>query len=176
MLPGRESAGQAAAGLRAGVFVALAAALLASGACSSSKPASTDGGAGTGGTGAGGARAATDGGSDAAGATADANPSADAGAGTCQQIRLCAFNCTSEACVDTCRQRGSAAAQAAFDGVTSCTQGSAADGGGGCPPVSDPGYRNCLCLAQCLEDPPCAATLDPCLGNLDDSVCDVCDS
>ena len=176
MRPGRESAGPSAAALRPGTLIALAAALLASGACSSSKSGATDGAAGTGGTGAGGAPMVTDGGSDAPGATADANPSADAGAWTCQQVRLCAFSCTSEACVDTCRRRGSAAAQAAFQGVTSCTQGSAADGGGGCPPVSDPGYRNCLCLAQCLEDPPCAATLDPCLGNLDDSVCDVCDS
>jgi hypothetical protein len=158
--------------LRAGIFVALAVALLGSGACSSSKPAATDAGTGTGGAGAGGAPMVTDGGSDA---TADANP-ADAGAWTCQEVRLCAFSCTSEACVDTCRQRGSAGAQAAFQAVTSCTEGSAADGGGGCPPVSDPGYRNCLCLAQCLEDPPCAATLDPCLGNLDDSVCDACDS
>jgi hypothetical protein len=171
MRPGRESAGESAAGLRAGIFVALAAALLGSGACSSSMPGATDAGSGTGGTGAGGAPMVTDGGSDA---TADANP--DAGAWTCQQVRLCAFGCTSDACVDTCRQRGSAGAQAAFAAVTSCTQGSAADGGGGCPPVSDPGYRNCLCLAQCLEDPPCAATLDPCLGNLDDTVCDVCDS
>jgi hypothetical protein len=171
MLPGRESAGQSAAALRAGTFVALVAALLGSGACSSSKSGATDAGSGTGGTGAGGAPMVTDGGSDA---TADANP--DAGAWTCQQVRLCAFSCTSDACVATCRQRGSAGAQAAFEAVTSCTQGSAADGGGGCPPVSDPGYRNCLCLAQCLEEPPCAATLDPCLGNLDDTVCDVCDS
>jgi hypothetical protein len=170
MLPGRESAGQSAAALRARTFVVLAAALLASGACSSSKPAAQDAGSGTGGTGAGGAPMVTDGGADAAGATADA------GAWTCQQVRLCAFSCTSDACVATCRQRGSAAAQAAFEAVTSCTQGAPADGGGGCPPVSDPGYRNCLCLAQCLEDPPCAATLDPCLGNLDDTVCDVCDS
>jgi hypothetical protein len=176
MLPGRESAGVGASALRAGTFVALAAALLASGACSSGKPAAKDAGSGTGGTGAGGAPMVTDGGADAGGATADANPSADAGAWTCQQVRLCAFSCTSDACVATCRQRGSAAAQAAFEAVTSCTQGAAADGGGGCPPVSDPGYRNCLCLAQCLEDPPCAATLDPCLGNLDDTVCDVCDS
>jgi hypothetical protein len=171
MLPGRESAGQSAAGLRAGTFVALAAALLGSGACSSSSSGATDAGSGTGGTGAGGAPMVADGGSDA---TADANP--DGGAWTCQQVRLCAFSCTSDACIATCRQRGSAAAQAAFEAVTSCTQGSVADGGGGCPPVSDPGYRNCLCLAQCLEDPPCAATLDPCLGNLDDTVCDVCDS
>lgn len=174
-------AGQRGAGLRAGILFGLVAVWLAAGACSSSK-SSTDAGTGVGGTGGtsgaggiGGAPHPTDGGSDA---SADAGSSADAGASTCEQVRLCAFNCgNSASCVATCRQRGSAAAQAAFDGVTMCTQGAVDAGGGGCPPVSDPGYRNCLCLAQCLQDPPCAATLDPCLGPLlDDAVCDACDS
>jgi hypothetical protein len=180
MRPGRELGASARTGSRAEVLVALAAWLLAVGACSSSKLAATDAGPGSGGAagtgGTGGKSVSTDGGADVPGASADASPGPDAGTATCQQVRLCAFGCSSEACVDTCRQRGSAAAQAAFAAVTSCTQGSAADGGGGCPPVSDPGYRNCLCLAQCLEEPPCAATLDPCLGNIDDSVCDACDS
>lgn len=106
------------------------------------------------------------------GAPSDAG--ADASASTCQQIRLCASMCTDDGCVATCVERGSAAAQAAFQAVTSCTQAPVADGGGGCTSVSDPDYRNCLCLAQCVQQPPCADTLDPCLGNVDDVVCDSC--
>jgi len=131
--------------------------------CSSSKGPPSDGGPGA--AGAGGTDATADGASDGSGA--------DAAGSTCQQIRLCAFGCTDEACVTTCAQHGSPAAQAAFQNVRSCTQASAPDGGG-CTSVSDPSYRNCFCLAQCLEDPPCAATLDPCLGNVDDSICDGC--
>jgi hypothetical protein len=133
-------------------------------ACSSSGTASHDAAAGGG---AGGTDAAADG----AGSGADA--SADASAWTCQQVRLCAFQCTSDTCISTCAAHGSAAAQAAFQTVNDCT---ASPEMGGCAETSDPNYRNCLCLAQCLEDPPCAATLDPCLGNIDDTVCDACDS
>jgi hypothetical protein len=150
------------------VVAALAIAFLVEGgACSSSGGASRD--AASGGAGAGRADAAGGGN----GAT-DADASADAGAWTCQQVRLCAFQCTSDACISTCAQHGSAAAQAAFQTVNDCTKSPET---GGCAETSDPNYRNCLCLAQCLEDPPCAATLDPCLGpTVDDTVCDVCDS
>jgi hypothetical protein len=111
----------------------------------------------------------------AGGPDAGGDATADAAAWTCQQVRICASTCTSDSCVSDCKQRGSATALAAFQTVTSCTQGSAADGGGGCPPIGDPGYYNCLCLAQCLQDPPCAATLDPCLGTVSiDLVCVAC--
>jgi hypothetical protein len=140
--------------------------LIGSGACSSGGGAPRD--AGTGGAGVGGTDAASGG----TGGT-DAGVSADAGAWTCQQVRLCAFQCTSDACISTCAQHGSAAAQAAFQTVNDCTRSPEM---GGCAETSDPNYRNCLCLAQCLEDPPCAATLDPCLGPIDDTVCDVCDN
>ena len=129
--------------------------LMVCGAACSSGSASHDGAAGGGGGG---------------GAPSDAGASAS----TCQQIRLCASMCTDDACVATCVQHGSADAQAAFQAVASCTQAPVADGGGGCTSVSDPTYRNCLCLAQCVQQPPCAATLDPCLGTIDDTVCDSC--
>jgi hypothetical protein len=128
--------------------------------CSSSATTPHDAGSGSAGAG----------GTDAGG---DATASTDAAASTCQQIRLCAFMCADDACVAQCAARGSAAAQAAFQNVTTCTQAAVPDGGG-CGSVSDPSYRNCFCLAQCLESPPCAATLDPCLGNVDDSICDGC--
>lgn len=144
----------------------LSASILLGAACSSSGGGSRDAGAGgAGGAGNGGAGPGTD------GSASDA----DAGAWTCQQVRICASTCTSDSCVSDCKQRGGAGALAAFQTVTSCTQGSAADGGGGCPPIGDPGYYNCLCLAQCLQDPPCAATLDPCLGAVSiDLVCVAC--
>ncbi len=84
---------------------------------------------------------------------------------TCQSIRLCALDCGDDACVmSTCKVRGDAAAQAAFQSLYDCTKTA-----GGCVP----GNINCLCLAQCLESPPCASELDMCVGATTDSICDV---
>ena len=40
---------------------------------------------------------------------------------------------------------------------------------GGCDPVND---INCLCLAQCLQDPPCQDLVFTCTGNIADQLCD----
>ena len=100
-----------------------------------------------------------------------ANGTGGAGAGggpgnqTCQALRLCALDCGDEGCVSTCKQRGTADAQAAFQGLFDCTRTE-----GGC---ASPNDLNCLCNAQCLQDPPCAVELDACVGATSDSICEV---
>ena len=57
-----------------------------------------------------------------------------------------------------------AAAQAAFQALYDCTKAT------GC---TSPGDLNCLCAAQCLQDPPCAGELDVCVGATSDAICEV---
>jgi hypothetical protein len=101
--------------------------------------------------------AAPDSGADAA--------SPDAGSvaapGTCQSLRLCAFDCADDACVQTCRAKGTAAAQAAFDMLEACTAQACAAGD-----------VNCACGEQCLADGSCLSAVDACLGNVADAICD----
>ena len=87
---------------------------------------------------------------------------------TCQAIRICAVDCTDEECVTSnCKPRGTTAAQAAFQALYDCTKDPAR---GTCASPSD---VNCLCLAQCLQDPPCMAETEACLaGAAPDIVCE----
>jgi hypothetical protein len=91
---------------------------------------------------------------------------ATGGTKTCQTIRNCALDCPDDACVATCKQGASSTEQANFDALDSCTKTM-----GGCTTPND---INCLCLAQCIEEPPCVAQLGTCLGNVTmDLLCDV---
>jgi hypothetical protein len=89
--------------------------------------------------------------------------------GSCQAIRLCALDCVDDACVAAnCMPRGTPAAQAQFQMVHDCTK-AAQPAGGGCATPND---INCLCLAQCLQDPPCGDLALECTANLVDTFCD----
>ena len=90
-------------------------------------------------------------------------------AGSCQAIRICALDCADDACVmNNCLPRGNAAAQATFQSLFECTK-AAQPAGGGCATPND---VECLCLAQCLQDPPCVDLAMECAG-IADNVCDV---
>ena len=90
-------------------------------------------------------------------------------AGSCQAIRLCSLDCADDACVATnCLPMGSAAAQAQFQMLHDCTK-VARPAGGGCATPND---VNCLCLAQCLEDPPCGELAMDCAAAVD-TICDI---
>jgi hypothetical protein len=110
--------------------------------------------------------------SSGSGSNGDGGP--DAGGSTvksCVDIRRCTVEalCADEACVNTCKERGSAAAQAAFDALEQCTNTTA-----GCARNS-PDYMECFCKAQCREDYTCAdpGFLDACLdGTSVDQVCE----
>ena len=83
---------------------------------------------------------------------------------SCQDIRLCALDYADDASVMTnCKSKGSADAQTKFQALYDCTKNT-----GGCMPVND---RNCLCMAQCLQDPPCENLVFDCIGNTADLVC-----
>jgi hypothetical protein len=100
----------------------------------------------------------------------ESKPSGDGGAGTggptewtCQQIRMCVFDCSSDACVQTCAAKGSADAQAKFEALRACTAKV-------CNPVTD---VNCACAEQCLAGGSCFAEVDACLnGATSDLICD----
>jgi hypothetical protein len=85
---------------------------------------------------------------------------------TCQQIRMCVLEgpCADAACVQTCAQRGTAAAQAAFEALRACTAKA-------CPTISD---VNCACTEQCQADGSCLHEADVCLGTV--TVDDICDN
>jgi hypothetical protein len=84
---------------------------------------------------------------------------------SCQDIRICALDYADDAAVMTnCKSKGSADAQTAFQALYDCTKNT-----GGCNPVND---INCLCLAQCLQDPPCQDLVFACTGNIADQLCD----
>jgi hypothetical protein len=120
--------------------------------CSSSGGSNPDGAAGSGGPGGAGGSAGASG-----------------AMGSCQAIRLCALDCADDACVaSNCLPMGSAAAQAKFQLVRDCTK-AAQPAGGGCATPND---INCLCLAQCLQDPPCGELTLDCTANIVDTICD----
>src|SRR6266498_1470480 len=76
---------------------------------------------------------------------------------SCQDIRLCALDYADDTAVMTnCKSKGSADAQTAFQALYDCTKNM-----GGCDPVND---VNCLCMAQCLQDPPCENLVFTCIG------------
>jgi hypothetical protein len=133
-------------GMRGALPAATAALLLAVLGCSSTSPSTGPGGGGSGAT--GGAGGATN--------------------ATCQAIRICAFDCADETCVmDMCKPRGTAAAQTTFQALYDCTKDTAR---GAC---ASPADANCVCLAQCLQDPPCVAEAEACLaGAAPDIVCE----
>jgi hypothetical protein len=122
--------------------------LIAAMACSSSK-SSNDAGGGSGGGG---------------GATGGSGGATNA---SCQDMRMCAKDCGDDACLASCKSRGTAAAAAAFQALYDCTADPAR---GNCPNgniISD-----CLCMAQCY-DGACLAEVDACLaGTTIDLVCD----
>jgi hypothetical protein len=123
--------------------------LVAALGCSSGGDSNPDGATGSGGAGGSGGGAAT---------------------GSCQAIRLCSLDCADDACVATnCMPMGTPAAQALFQMVHDCTK-AAQPAGGGCATPSD---INCLCLAQCLQDPPCGELTMNCTANIVDTICDV---
>ena len=94
----------------------------------------------------------------------------DGGAGTngstvwtCQQIRMCVFDCSTDACLQSCAAKGSADAQAKFEALRACTAKV-------CTPVTD---VNCACGEQCLPGGSCFAEVDACLGGaMSDLICD----
>jgi hypothetical protein len=98
------------------------------------------------------------------GCSTSAPPADDASAasmGTCQSLRLCAFDCADDACVQTCRAKGTASAQVAFDELEACTTKACAKGD-----------VNCACGEQCLADGSCLTAVDACLGTAADPICD----
>jgi hypothetical protein len=90
---------------------------------------------------------------------------------SCVDIRRCTVEsqCLDQTCVSTCKQGGSAAAQAAFDSLEQCMLGP-----GGCARNS-PDFKECFCLAQCREEFTCETELFACLAETAvDQVCDIC--
>src|SRR5262245_8577760 len=82
---------------------------------------------------------------------------------SCQDIRICALDYADDTAVMTnCVSKGSADAQTAFQALNDCTKNM-----GGCMPAND---INCLCLAQCLQDPPCVDLVYTCTGNITDTI------
>jgi hypothetical protein len=116
--------------------------------CSSGGGSNNDGAAGSGGGGTGGTPAPT---------------------ATCQALRLCALDCADDACVAAnCLPMGTPAAQAQFQLLHDCSK-AAQPAGGGCATPND---VDCLCLAQCLQDPPCWELALECAAHMVDVFCD----
>jgi hypothetical protein len=97
------------------------------------------------------------------------SPTGGAGTGgpstpwTCQQIRMCVFDCQSDACVQTCAAKGTADAQTTFEALRACTAQA-------CAPVTD---VNCACAEQCLDGGGCFAEVAACVGGATgDLICD----
>jgi hypothetical protein len=91
--------------------------------------------------------------------------------GSCQEIRLCVLDCADQACITNCANRGTPAAQTAFQTLIECTR-AAEPTGGGCATPSDVNGGDCLCMAQCIEDPPCFDQTIECTANITDTICD----
>jgi hypothetical protein len=130
--------------------------------CSSSGSSNSDaaggssGGSSAGGSGGGGGGATGSGGSSATNAG-------------CQAIRLCAIDCADEACImNNCKSMGNADAQAAFQALYDCTTDPTQ---GNCAGTGD---IACVCMAQYLQDPPCADALFACVGDINDLIADRC--
>jgi len=137
--------------MRGALTAAVAALLIAAIACSSSSPNT---GTGTAGTGGGGATGGTGGG---------------ATQGSCQAIRLCAKDCgVDAACLATCKSRGTADAQTAWQALYDCTADTAR---GNCSMPAVVGL-DCVCMAQCY-DGLCLAETDACVAGATDLVCDM---
>jgi hypothetical protein len=81
---------------------------------------------------------------------------------SCNQIRICASDCTNAACVEDCSKRGTMAAQALFAAYSKCVD----------PQCSDVGDVPCRCEASCFGGSACEAETDDCTGNETDFVCD----
>jgi hypothetical protein len=122
-------------------FVIAALTIVMAASCSSSEtPPQGEGGAGNGGAGTGG-------------------PSS----WTCQQIRMCVYDCLSDQCVQACAAKGTADAQATFEALRACTAMA-------CTAVTD---VNCACAEQCLDGGSCFAEVEACLaGATADLICD----
>ena len=106
-----------------------------------------------------------DGGGGSGGGAGGSGGSGGATVFSCQDIRLCALDYADDTAVMTnCTSKGSADAQTKFQALYDCTKNT-----GGCEPVND---RNCLCMAQCLQDPPCQDLVFACIGNIADALCD----
>jgi hypothetical protein len=69
---------------------------------------------------------------------------------------------------NNCKAMGTAEAQAAFQALFDCTTDPAR---GNCDSPVD---VNCLCMAQYLQDPPCADLLTACIGNIVDMIAPRC--
>jgi hypothetical protein len=129
-----------------GLIATVAAMLIAGLACSSN-----DSKTGTGGSGGSGATGGS------GGATTNAS---------CQDIRMCAKDCADDACLNTCKSRGTAAAQANFQALYDCTADSAR---GNCTMANV--ISDCVCMAQCY-DGACLAEVDACTAGATDVVCE----
>jgi hypothetical protein len=81
---------------------------------------------------------------------------------SCNQIRICASDCTNAACVEACAKRGTIAAQALFATYSKCVD----------PQCSDVGDVPCRCEASCFGGSACETETDDCTGNETDFVCD----
>ena len=134
-----------------GLTTSLAAAFVIAALACSSNGSSNDAGGGSGG---GGGSATGGGGGSATNAS-------------CQDMRQCVMDCADAACVNNCKSRGNAAAQAAFQALLDCTVDTAR---GNCP--SGTAISDCLCQAQCY-DGACLAEVDACLNGASDLICDV---
>ena len=133
--------------MRGALTAAVAALLMAAFACSSNTSPNNDG-AGTGGSGAtgGGGGGATQ--------------------GSCQAIRICAKDCGDDACIATCKSRGSADAQTAWQALYDCTADTTR---GNCTMANT--ISDCVCMAQCY-DGACLAEVDACVAGATDIVCE----
>ena len=88
---------------------------------------------------------------------------------SCQALRICALDNPDEASfTSNCKSMGTTAAQAAFQSLFECTTDPAR---GNCPSPVD---INCLCMAQYLQDPPCADPLTACVGDILDMIATRC--
>jgi hypothetical protein len=82
---------------------------------------------------------------------------------TCQQVRTCVFDCSTDTCVQGCAAKGSPDAQAKFEALRACTAKT-------CSPVTD---VNCACGEQCLDGGGCFPEVEACLdGASADLICD----
>jgi hypothetical protein len=88
---------------------------------------------------------------------------------SCQALRICALDNPDEVSfTSNCKPMGTTEAQAAFQSLYDCTTDPAR---GNC---SSPVDINCLCMAQYLQDPPCANLLFDCVGDITDMIAARC--
>jgi hypothetical protein len=112
-------------------------------------------------------------GGSSAGASGGGGATGGAGGGatnaTCQALRMCALDNPDEVSFNSnCKSMGTTAAQAAFQALFECTTDPAR---GNC---GSPVDINCLCMAQYLQDPPCADLLSACVGDINDLIAARC--